>query len=127
MCQVGAGKTIAVDVSKFTRLASEPKCLSNFGMSLAGARLLARWCPAFRRREPGQAAFVRNGRERAPIQLSLVWTAIGSVPSGRNREGLSTVAGCAVGLTHSSDEAPVMGVERRGQVIRGVFVRSTGR
>jgi hypothetical protein len=22
-------------------------------MSLAGARLLARWCPAFRRREPG--------------------------------------------------------------------------
>jgi len=34
--------------------------------------------------------------------------------------------GRAVGLTHSSDEASVMGVERRGQVIRGVFVRSTG-
>jgi hypothetical protein len=38
-------------------------------LNLAGARLLARWCPAYRRRESGQAAFVWNGRERAPILL----------------------------------------------------------
>src|SRR5664280_2571924 len=36
-------------------------------MSLAGARLLARWCPAERRREPDQAALVWNGRKRGPI------------------------------------------------------------
>ena len=50
----------------------------------------------------------------------------GSIPSGRNREGLSTVAGRAGGLARSSGEASVMGVKRRGQVIRGLFVRSTG-
>src|SRR5664280_2787307 len=36
-------------------------------MSLAGARLLARWWPAKRRREPDQAALVWNGRKRGPI------------------------------------------------------------
>lgn len=51
----------------------------------------------------------------------------GSVSSGRNRKGLSTVAGRAGGLARSSDETPVIGAERRGQVIRGLFVRSTGR
>jgi RNA-directed DNA polymerase len=50
----------------------------------------------------------------------------GSVPSGRNREGLSTVAGCAGGPARTSGEVPVMGMERRGRVIRGWFVRSTG-
>jgi hypothetical protein len=38
-------------------------------MSLAGARLLARCCPAWRQREPGQAAFAWNGRKRGPILL----------------------------------------------------------
>jgi hypothetical protein len=50
----------------------------------------------------------------------------GSVPSSRNCKGLSTVAGCAGGLAGSSCEAPVTGVEPRGQVICGVFARSTG-
>jgi len=31
---------------------SKPRHFGSFGMSLAGARLLARWCPAWRRREP---------------------------------------------------------------------------
>ena len=53
--------------------------------------------------------------------LAVRWTR-GSVPSGRNREGLSTVAGRAGGPARSSDEAPVMGAERRGRVIRGLFV-----
>jgi hypothetical protein len=34
-------------------MASKPRDGSALGMSLAGARLLARWCPALRRREPG--------------------------------------------------------------------------
>jgi hypothetical protein len=72
MCQVGIGKTNAVEVSKSPWLTSEPGSPFNPGISLAGARLLARWCPACRRREPGQAAFVWNGRERAPI-LSPGW------------------------------------------------------
>jgi len=65
-CQVGVGKTIAVDVSKNSCVTPKPGWQADPGTSLAGARLLARWCPAYRRREPGQAAFVRNGRERAP-------------------------------------------------------------
>ena len=44
----------------------------------------------------------------------------------QNREELSTVAGRAGGPVRSSDEAPVMGVERRGRIARGLFVRSTG-
>jgi len=42
--------------------------------------------------------------------------------------GLSTDAG-AGGLTRSSGEVPAgaVGMERRGQVIRGLFARSTGR
>jgi hypothetical protein len=34
-------------------MTSKPGCQTDPGMSLAGARLLARWCPACRRREPG--------------------------------------------------------------------------
>jgi hypothetical protein len=36
----------------------------------------------------------------------------------QNREVLSTDAGCAGGLTRSSDEASVMEVEQRGQAIQ---------
>ena len=43
---------------------------------------------------------------------------IGSAPGGRNREELSTVAAFAGGPSHSSNEAPVMGVEPRGRLIR---------
>src|SRR5664280_2770365 len=42
----------------------------------------------------------------------------GSAPGGRNREELSTVAAVAGGPSRSSDEAPVMGVEPRGRLIR---------
>ena len=46
-------------------------------------------------------------REKAcPDTAALVWVVRGSVPGGGNREGLSTVAGCAGGLTRSSCEAP---------------------
>jgi hypothetical protein len=41
----------------------------------------------------------------------------GRPPSCRNGEVLSTEAGWVGGLARSSEEAPVMGVERRGQAI----------
>src|SRR5665647_2963494 len=43
----------------------------------------------------------------------------GRAPSSRNCEVLSTDAGRAGGPVRSSDEAPVMGVERRGRPIEG--------
>lgn len=43
-----------------------------------------------------------------------------------NRKELSTVAGCAGGPVRSSDDALVMRAERRGRIIRGLPVRSTG-
>ena len=61
--------------------ATRPGCINYPGISLAGARLLARWCPAWRRREPDQAAFAWNVRRRAPIPLSS-GMATGSVPGG---------------------------------------------
>ena len=45
---------ITDDVSLFNfRWHQNREVLVRPGMSLAGARLLARWCPAWRRREPG--------------------------------------------------------------------------
>jgi hypothetical protein len=75
------------------------------------------------------AAFAWNVGRHAPTRrLACLGgpAARGSVPSGGNRKGLSTVAGHAGGPARSSDEAPVMGVERRSRIIRGLFVRSTG-
>jgi hypothetical protein len=43
----------AVDASLLDKEASEPGVTFWPGMSLADTRLLARWCPAWRRREPG--------------------------------------------------------------------------
>jgi hypothetical protein len=65
-------------------------------MSLAGARLLARWCPAWRRREPGLRLLhgTWEGGRRHGCPCSVVGeVARGSAPGGRNREALSTVAG----------------------------------
>jgi hypothetical protein len=44
-----------------------------------------------------------------------------------NCAALSTVAALAGGPARSSGEASVMGVERRGRLIRGLFARATGR
>lgn len=51
--QEGERKRIADDVSLYGKVASEPGRILSPGMSLAGTRLLARRCPAWRRREPG--------------------------------------------------------------------------
>jgi len=77
-------------------------------MSLADIRLLARWCPACRRREPGLRLPHGTGEG-----VSWYWPASRAGPSDRehpkrlNRKGLSTVAGRAGGPVRSSDEAPV--------------------
>ena len=69
-------------------------------------------------------------RERWKVDADMAsgWLAeaIGSPPSGRHREGLSTVAASAGGPSRSSCEAPVMGVEPRGRLIRGWFRWPTG-
>jgi hypothetical protein len=54
-------------------------------------------------------------------------SARGSAPGGGNREALSTVAALAGGPARSSDEAPVIGVERRGRLICAAFAEATGR
>jgi hypothetical protein len=42
----------------------------------------------------------------------------GKRASRKHGEAESTDAACSVGLIHSSDEVPVMGKERRDQVVR---------
>jgi hypothetical protein len=68
------------------------------------------------------AASARNVGRRTPIPLprgrARPGVARGSAPGGRNREALSTVAASAGGPARSSGEAPVIGVERRGRLIR---------
>jgi len=80
------------------------------------SELLARRCPAWRRREPDlrRSHGTWEGTPRFCCQV----VARGSASSSRNCEALSTDAGRAGGPARSSDEAPVMGVERRGRTIR---------
>src|SRR5664279_2803402 len=96
-------------------------------MSLAETRLLARRCPACRRREPGLRLSRQNVGRPVPTLPAGKPMARGSVSSGGNREGLSTVAGLAFGPAHSSAEASVIEGERRGRTIRGKFVRATSK
>ena len=60
---------------------------------------------------PGHALPVRAGERECPKR--------------RPRQGLSTVAGLAGGPVRGSGEGPVTGLERRGRVVRGWFIRST--
>ena len=92
-------------------------------------------CPSIGQVVPGMqaarawsAAPVRNVGRPVPICLaaSLARTARGSASTGRIREALSTDAASAGGPARRSDEAPVIGVERRGWLIRELFARATG-
>lgn len=62
--------------------------------------------------------FRRERGKACPDTVIKVVVARGSASSGRNREALSTDAGCAGGPVRSSDEAAVTVVERRGRTIR---------
>jgi len=77
-------------------------------MSLAEIRLLARRCPACRRREPGLRLPHGTGEGASWCWLaSCAGPADREVPKRLNRKGLSTVAGRAGGPVRSSGDAPV--------------------
>ena len=127
--QVGIGKTNASESSLTCR--NRYRRHQNRGVKrISGGawrvfRLLARRCPACRRREPGLPLPYGTG-EGVPGYAPLARAGERERPKRRPRKGLSTVAGPAGGPARSSGEAPVMGAERRGRVVRGWFVRSTG-
>ncbi len=95
-----------------------------------GVWRVATYWPGGVRHRGGVNPICGSHRERWKVgaDMSSVWLAgaIGSPPSGRNREGLSTVAALAGGPSRSSCEAPVMGVEPRGWLVQGWFRWPTG-
>jgi hypothetical protein len=97
-------------------------------MSLAGARWLARRCPAYRRREPDLLllhGMWEGGSRILPVRAQRRGGERESVVR-RKPETLSTDAGPAGGPARSSGETSVMGVERRGRLIGELFARATG-
>ena len=64
----------------------------------------------------------RMEREKVRLETAAVVGARGSTSSSRSCETLSTVARRIGGPARSSDEASVMGVERRGRTIRAARV-----
>ena len=95
----------AVDASLLDKEASKPGVTFWPGMSLAGTRLLARWCPAWRRREPGLRLSCGTW-ESAPRYGRAFEGGERENPKRLKREGLSTVAGRAGGPARSSGETP---------------------
>jgi hypothetical protein len=84
----------------------EPGGCPRIGQVVSGMKATRAW----------SAAAVWNVGRPAPIRPP-DRAAIGRPPSSRNCEVPSTDAGSVGGLARSSAEAPVMGVERRGQAI----------
>ncbi len=87
-------------------LRDEPGGCPPIGQVVSGMKATRAW----------SAAAVWNVGRPAPIRPP-VRVVRGRPPSSRNCEVLSTDAGRVGGLARSSGEAPVMGVERRGQTI----------
>ena len=96
---------------------SKPGADPSSGISLGDVLRLPKRHPAYRRREaqPGSCTEREN----------LDGDAKGKGTSGSNREAESTDAPARGGLLRSSEEAGVMLVERREQVI-AIWLRSTG-
>ena len=93
---------------------SEPGGDPSSGISSGDALILPERHPACRRRE------ARPGFRMERENLCFVTPpgVKGQAASGSNREGESTEAGRRGGAAHSSVEGPVMGLERRGCVVR---------
>jgi len=92
-------------------------------MDLGGVWRVPIYWPGGVRHRGGVTLVCGFRRERGKASADMVprsgfGGARGSAPGGRNREELSTVAAVAGGPSRSSDEAPVMGVEPRGRLIR---------
>ena len=121
-------KSSAVDVSKFLRMMSKPGSRIYPGTSLEVTRSLARRHPAYRQHEPDRGASMERVKVH-PDTVTDGLVARGRTPSGRIREGQSTVAGCAGGLARSSCEARAYrsGGGAKGRGRSGLSVRSTVR
>src|SRR5262245_51626817 len=93
---------------------SEPGGDPSSGISSGDALILPERHPACRRRE------ARPGFRMERENLCFVTSddVKGEAASGSNREGESTEAGRRGGAARSSVEGPVMGLERRGCVVR---------
>ena len=93
---------------------SEPGGDPSSGISSGDALILPERHPACRRRE------ARPGFRMERENLCFVTSedVKGQAASGSNREGESTEAGRRGGAARSSVEGPVMGLERRGCVVR---------
>ena len=96
---------------------SKPGADPSSGISSGDVLILPERHPACRRREAQPGSYME--RE------NLAGDAKGKGASGDNREAESTDAPERGGLPRSSDEGPVMGLERRGRVI-GVGSGPTG-
>ncbi len=118
----------AVDVSKTVEMTSKPGLHHDPGMSLGGARVLPRRRPAYRQHDPDQGSSMEHVKAY-PETAAGSPAARGSAPSGRIREELSTVAGCAGGLARSSCEASAYrsGGGAKGRGRSGAWVRPTAR
>ena len=88
---------------------SKPRVDPTFGISSVDVLILTKRHPACRRREAQPGSY----KERE----NLAGDAKGKGASGSNREAESTDAPERGGLPRSSNEGPVMGLERRGRVI----------
>jgi hypothetical protein len=121
-------KSSAVDVSKFLRMMSKPGSRIYPGTSREVTRSLARRHPAYRQHEPDRGASMERVKVH-PETVADGLVARGRTPSGRIREGQSTVAGCAGGLARSSCEARAYrsGGGAKGRGRSGLSVRSTVR
>ena len=74
-------KQTTADVSLFNLGGAKTGGPCSPGMSLAGTRLLARWCPAWRWREP-DLLLLHETWEDMPRHGCPMWTATGSASSG---------------------------------------------
>jgi hypothetical protein len=89
---------------------SKPGVDPTSGISSGGVMILPERHPACRRREPLPGSCT----ERENLRFD----AKGKATSGSNREGEITKAGRRGGAARSSEEGPVMGLERRGCVVQ---------
>jgi len=80
---------------------------------MAETYLLAMWCPVCRRRDSHSGSCMERENLARDVK--------GKGASGDNREAESTDAPERDGLLRSSNEGPVMGLERRERVIAAGF------
>ena len=124
----GRSVSSAVDVSKPSKMVSKPGSSSCPGRSLGVTRLLLRRHPAYRQHEPDRGASMERVKTHPDTATDGV-VARGRTPSGRIREGQSTVAGSVGGLARSSCEVSAYrsGGGAKGRGRSGPNMRSTVR